>query len=172
MPVLGTETNTPIISRLACTLYNNRFCFTVWKITPCCWMILLSVGGVIVGLRLADKKSRLMLTEGSDHVDPNDPWSPTPTFCCCPMGCWEVMPPKLWNKKYFTLWKKHKDYGNKIEQFERSFKIITNKEQFRYVQKKTVKNQKHLTATKWPVFTVLILKWLKAKTKTSGLFLQ
>lgn len=55
--------------------------------TPCCWMILLSVGGVLVGLRPADRKSRLMLTEGSDQVDPNDPGPPTPTFCCCPMGC-------------------------------------------------------------------------------------
>ena len=35
-------------------------------------MILLSVGGVLVELRPADKKSRLMLTEGSDQVDPND----------------------------------------------------------------------------------------------------
>lgn len=41
--------------------------------TPCCWMILLSVGGDLVGLRPADRKSRLMLTEGSDQVDPNDP---------------------------------------------------------------------------------------------------
>lgn len=41
--------------------------------TPCCWMILLSVGGVFVGLRPADRKSKLMLTEGSDQVDPNDP---------------------------------------------------------------------------------------------------
>lgn len=54
-------------------MYNNRFCFTVWKNIPCCWMILLSVGGVIMGLMFADKKSRLMLTEGSDHVEPNDP---------------------------------------------------------------------------------------------------
>lgn len=40
---------------------------------PCCWMMLLRVGGVFVGLRPADRKSRLMLTEGSDQVEPNDP---------------------------------------------------------------------------------------------------
>lgn len=68
-------------------------------------MILLSVGGVFVGLRPADKKSRLMLTEGSDQVDPNDPWPPTPTFCCCPTACWDVMPPKLCNisQIFYTL---------------------------------------------------------------------
>lgn len=36
-------------------------------------MMLLSVGGVFVELRPADKKSRLMLTDGSDQVPPNDP---------------------------------------------------------------------------------------------------
>lgn len=41
--------------------------------TPCCWMILLSVGGVLVGLKPAERKSKLMLTEGSDQVDPNVP---------------------------------------------------------------------------------------------------
>lgn len=36
-------------------------------------MMLFRVRGVFVGLRPADRKSRLMLTDGSDQVDPNDP---------------------------------------------------------------------------------------------------
>lgn len=56
-------------------------------------MMLLRVGGVLFGLRLADKKSRLMLTEGSDHVEPRVPGPPT--FCCWLMGCCGIMFPKL-----------------------------------------------------------------------------
>lgn len=79
-------------------------------------MILLSVGGVLVGLKPAERKSKLMLTEGSDQVDPNVPWPPTPTFCCCPMGGWDDMAPKLWktNKNvFFTQYKnKYSDMYN------------------------------------------------------------
>lgn len=77
---------------------QNKVTWLGSKMLPCCWMILLSVGGVFVEFRPADKKSRLMLTEGSDQVDPNDPWTPTPTFCCCPAACCDVKPPKLCNR--------------------------------------------------------------------------
>lgn len=93
-------------------MFNNKIILVirkglqVWIYSPCCWMMLLRVGGVLVGLRPAERKSRLMLTDGSDHVDPKDPWPPTPAFCCCPIGCWDTRPAKFWNICFCPVRKK------------------------------------------------------------------
>lgn len=60
---------------------------------PCCWMMVLSVGWEGLGGCIpADRKSRLMLTLGSDHVAGREPL--TPGFCM-PICCGIMGPPKL-----------------------------------------------------------------------------